>query len=497
MAQYCDNFYFRDDDNDSFEFWAGLRGPKGDQGADGAPGSSVELKGPVATTGDLPASAPADELWMVGSESPYTGYFWNGSQWVDLGYILQGPEGEQGPAGEDGADGQDGVSPTVTITTITGGHTVTITDAEHPSGQSFSVMDGEDGATGATGATGPAGPGVPAGGTTGQVLKKASGTDYDTEWGTGGGSGPDPYTSPAANLASTASAGQSDNYSRGDHVHQLPSASDVGAIPEPSTAPSSGQVLTYNGSAWAAETPHGIPAGGIAPSVLMKISNTDYDVEWKQFPSNKPYADSGTGSWGTHSTPCRWDHVHPINVLASDSQTTPAMDGTAAVGSADTYARSDHVHPIDTTRAAADLGISGASAGNLVKIATVSSGAPATFTAAAAGTDYQTPLTAMTNYQTPVHRATVDLLFNGWDQDNSGDPYTYALTIQGATITANTKVDIQLDAAGLTYLIGKSVQAVYVDNTNGTLTIVAVGGDPTGESSSDNITAQFTYYETV
>lgn len=41
---------------------------------------------------------------------------------------------------------------------------------------------GETGATGATGPQGPAGEGVPAGGTTGQILAKASATDYDTEW---------------------------------------------------------------------------------------------------------------------------------------------------------------------------------------------------------------------------------------------------------------------------------------------------------------------------
>lgn len=51
----------------------------------------------------------------------------------------------QGATGQNGQDGQDGVSPEVTITTITGGHTVTITDADHPSGQSFNVMDGADG----------------------------------------------------------------------------------------------------------------------------------------------------------------------------------------------------------------------------------------------------------------------------------------------------------------------------------------------------------------
>lgn len=55
---------------------------------------------------------------------------------------LKGAKGDTGATGADGQDGQDGVSPEVTITTITGGHRVTITDADHPSGQSFDVMDG-------------------------------------------------------------------------------------------------------------------------------------------------------------------------------------------------------------------------------------------------------------------------------------------------------------------------------------------------------------------
>ena len=51
---------------------------------------------------------------------------------------LQGSEGEQGPAGD------DGVSPEVTITPITGGHRVNITDKDHPGGQNFDVMDGSE-----------------------------------------------------------------------------------------------------------------------------------------------------------------------------------------------------------------------------------------------------------------------------------------------------------------------------------------------------------------
>lgn len=50
---------------------------------------------------------------------------------------------KHGGGGEGG--GSDGYSPAVTITEITGGHRVTITDKEHPSGQAFDVMDGAPG----------------------------------------------------------------------------------------------------------------------------------------------------------------------------------------------------------------------------------------------------------------------------------------------------------------------------------------------------------------
>ena len=485
MAQYCDNFRFRDSDNDSFEFWNGLRGPKGDPGAPGAPGSSVELRGPVATVGDLPASAPADELWMVGASSPYTGYFWNGSSWVDLGAILQGPQGEPGEDGDPGVTftpsvssagviswtndgglpnpdsvnikgpaGDDGVSPEVTVTSITGGHTVTITDADHPSGQSFNVMDGQ---------TGPAGQGVPSGGTTGQVLKKKSNTDYDTEWAAGGGGGVDPYTDPPEDLGNAASAGSVSKYSRGDHVHKKPSPGDIGAIPVPASTPSSGDVLTYDGSAWAGSAPHYIPAGGGNGYVLHKTSNADHSVGWVAMGSSAPPADSGSGGAGSLNSP----------------------------------ARSDHYHPTDTTRAAADLGISGASAGNLVKISTVSSGAPATFAPAAAGTDYQAPLTAGTDYQTPLTAGTdyQTPLTAGTDYEvpvkagtialsgtwSGSGPYTQTVSVSGATVTAASKIDLQPTATQLGTLISAGVTALVVENNAGSpvvLTAYAFGAAP-------------------
>ena len=51
----------------------------------------------------------------------------------------------------------------------------------------------------------------------------------------------------------TAAVGNSSKYARENHVHAMPTAANVGAIPAPSS-PSSGQFLVYNGTAWAATT---------------------------------------------------------------------------------------------------------------------------------------------------------------------------------------------------------------------------------------------------
>lgn len=51
--------------------------------------------------------------------------------------------------GKDGAKGTDGVSPTVSVTETTNGHTVAITDANGT--QSFNVLNGKDGKDGASG----------------------------------------------------------------------------------------------------------------------------------------------------------------------------------------------------------------------------------------------------------------------------------------------------------------------------------------------------------
>ena len=227
-----------DDTTQQFFVQRGAQGLPGEDGSDGSDGVSPEVTIENITDGH--------RVTITDAEHP-------SGQSFD---IMNGSDGQPGQ------DGSDGVSPVVTVTSITGGNRVTITDAEHPSGQSFDIMNGSDGQdgqngtdgsvfwtcagghnyelsntyyfyianivgpagrtpqvgdviisvesptavwaltitetgetsvgaeyfanikgnTGAQGNPGPAGEGVPTGGTQGQVLAKASGTNYDTEW---------------------------------------------------------------------------------------------------------------------------------------------------------------------------------------------------------------------------------------------------------------------------------------------------------------------------
>jgi hypothetical protein len=88
-----------------------------------------------------------------------------GDETIIAEMVEQGPQGGTGPQGE--------------------------TDPQGPSGpQGPAGPQGIQGEVGPAGPKGDTGAGVPAGGATGQVLKKASGDDYATEWADeSGGSG--------------------------------------------------------------------------------------------------------------------------------------------------------------------------------------------------------------------------------------------------------------------------------------------------------------------
>lgn len=146
----------------------------------GVPGVSVVRSGPDAAPHfDFEFVNLKGEAGSPGSPGP------QGLQGVPGPAGSQGPRGFTGATGSPGPAGRDGYSPAVTITDITGGHRLTITDETHPLGQNFDIMngiDGQDGSPGQEGPQGPAGVGIPTGGTVGQILKKAGAGDYLTEW---------------------------------------------------------------------------------------------------------------------------------------------------------------------------------------------------------------------------------------------------------------------------------------------------------------------------
>lgn len=143
----------------------GAQGPKGDTGTAGSQGIQG-VQGNPGTPG---------EQWFSGSGVPSTalgvlndwylnsanGDFYEktaASTWTLRGNLkgVQGAQGIQGPTGNTGSQGIQGIQ----------------------------GPQGNPGSTGATGSQGPAGPGLDPGGTVGQIVRKVSSTDYDTEWKT-------------------------------------------------------------------------------------------------------------------------------------------------------------------------------------------------------------------------------------------------------------------------------------------------------------------------
>jgi hypothetical protein len=214
------------------------------------------------------------------------------------------PKGYKGDTGADGADGADGQAATIEVGTVSTGlptdpASVTNTGTSTAAVFDFVIPKGDKGDTGATGATGA---GVASGGTTGQVLKKKSSTNYDTEWGA---------------------------------VEAVPQGGTTGQVLAKKTNtdfdiewidPPDGTVtdVTVNGTS--------VVTSGVAAVTVPTPAPTD---------GATPSSDTQYGSVGTSTQYARKDHRHTSNFPTTG---TPADLGTAANGTSATYAHSDHVH---------------------------------------------------------------------------------------------------------------------------------------------------------
>ena len=116
----------------------GPQGEKGDTGEQGPQGEKGDTgaTGPQGPKGDTGATGPKGDTGDTGATGPKG----------DTG--SQGPQGPKGETGATGAAGSDGITPTTTVTTITGGHNVAFSYGSGDSRNTdFDVMDGQDGHT--------------------------------------------------------------------------------------------------------------------------------------------------------------------------------------------------------------------------------------------------------------------------------------------------------------------------------------------------------------
>lgn len=102
----------------------GEKGNPGEKGDKGEPGAKGE-QGPVGPPGEKGETGPKGDTGAVGPQGP------------------KGDSGDKGEIGPQGIPGNNGVSPILTISTISGGHRITITDAD--GSKSFDVKDGTNG----------------------------------------------------------------------------------------------------------------------------------------------------------------------------------------------------------------------------------------------------------------------------------------------------------------------------------------------------------------
>lgn len=213
---------------------AGAQGPQGPQGPQGSSGAA-------GATGAQGPTGPAGRSVLSGAGVPSAGTGAEGDFYINLadpnlrifgpktggawgsGINLVGPQGAAGTNGTNGSNGTNGWSPVLASVSDGARRVMQVVDWQGGTGSkpATGLYIGAAGLTavladavdvrGPQGAAGAAGAGVPTGGTTGQVLKKASNTDHDTVWaaesGGGGGAAALPWTSGRHYTNSAGSAG--------------------------------------------------------------------------------------------------------------------------------------------------------------------------------------------------------------------------------------------------------------------------------------------------
>ena len=233
----------------------GTPGPAGTNGTNGTNGAAATIS--VGTTTTLSPGASAT-VTNAGTSSAAVFNFG-----IPAGQ--KGDTGDTGATGATGATGSPGAAATIAAGTTTTGAAGSSASVANSGTSSAAVFDFTipRGDKGDQGDQGDPGVGVPAGGTTGQYLVKASGTDYDFTFASGtfnGGTIGNPLT-----VIGTGSSTLSDSSLT---FGGTTTYTNSGITFNDSTV----QTTAYVGGA--------MPTGGSAGQSLLKVSGTNWDTTW-------------------------------------------------------------------------------------------------------------------------------------------------------------------------------------------------------------------------
>ena len=398
-------------------------GADGEDGKDGADGHGLVILGLYATLAALEAAHPTateGDAYAVGTAESNVVYVWDGSAWVNLGALVgpQGKKGDIGPAGPNLINGS-------TATTLTGvlrgnGSNVAVqaVDATPTSGSDNLVTSG--GVQSALDGKAPKINGIYHG-----VCFSAAATADKVVTIRG-------VTELTAGVTIAVKFGNAQNYDGAItlNVNSLGAKyiRRIGGINAGRYEWQAGEMLTltYDGTYWV------IHDGGIATVTY--------------YGATKLVSSATSYSASLALTP------YSLSALAETM-----IAGCAVYSSSNTYAVGDRVRY--------NYGV--------YECVTA-------ITTAEAWTAAHWQLLDSLQEQVDGKQPVVQLgnLVFGTVWSESSGPYTQAVTVSGATVTAGSRVDVQPGAAALAQLADDGVAALWVENNNGTLTAYAMGAAP-------------------
>ena len=443
-----------------------ITGPQGKDGEDGEDGHGLVIMGLYATLAELETAHPTaavGDAYAVGTADSNEIYVWDGSTWVNLG-SLSGPEGQKGDIGPAGPN------------LINGSTSTTLTGVLRGNGSNVTVQAVDTTPTSGSGNL------ITSGGVQAAIVSATA------------------AIKAASDLANYYTKSQT--YTQAE-VNALVSAIPKFAIEVVQTLPTQGisDTTVYLVPSSSGETQNLYDeyihtTGGWEKLGTQTVDLTGYATEawvttqlgsylkttdiaaWAKAATKPTYTKSEVGLGNVDNTSDASKPISTAQQAALDGKVDTAdynpaaktADMTQAVGKDANGLLWTEPSPnvinsgTTTTLTGVLMGVGGAVGVKSVD-ATPTSDSDNLITSGAV-------YNALSSAKPKVGTIALSGTWSG-----SG-PYSKTVTVTGATVTANSKVDLQPAATALNNLISAGVTALWVENNSGTLTAYALGAAP-------------------